>query len=69
LVDTDGPNKEVLPGDWRAQNALLDSSAAINPGARYSKAGQKVRLYLEQYVNTIGAVTGKMTKYEDKPTH
>jgi hypothetical protein len=26
-------------------------------GARYSKAGQKVRLY------------DKMTKYEDKPTH
>jgi hypothetical protein len=65
LVDTDGPNNEVLPGDWRAQNVLLDSAAAMNPsgeGARYSKAGQKVRLYLEQYVNTIGAVTWQNDK-------
>jgi hypothetical protein len=47
LVDTDGPSNEVLPGDWRAQNVLLDSAAAMNPsgdGAKYSKAGQKVRL-------------------------
>jgi hypothetical protein len=59
LVDTDGPNNEVLPGHWRAQNVELDNAAAMNPsgdGARYSKAGQKLRLYLKQYVNTIGAV-------------
>jgi hypothetical protein len=50
LVDTDGPNNKVLPGDWRAQIVLFDSAAAMNPtgdGARYSKAGHKVRLYLE----------------------
>jgi hypothetical protein len=37
----------------------------MNPsgdGARYSKAGQKVRLYLEQYVNTIGAVRWQKDK-------
>jgi hypothetical protein len=31
----------------------------MNPsgeGVKYSKAGQQVRLYLEQYVNTVGAV-------------
>jgi hypothetical protein len=65
LVDTDGPINEVLPCDWQAQNVLLNSAAAMNPSskrARYSKAGQKVRLYLEQYVNTIGAVTWQNDK-------
>jgi hypothetical protein len=65
LVDTDGPNNKVLPGDWRAQNVLLDSTAAMNPsrdGGRYSKAGLKVRLYLEQYVNTIGAVVWQIDR-------
>jgi hypothetical protein len=30
LIDADGPNNKVLPGDWWAQNVLLDSAAAIN---------------------------------------
>jgi hypothetical protein len=45
LVDTVGLNNKVLPGDWQAQNVLLDSAAAMNPSgdeARYSKAGQKL---------------------------
>jgi hypothetical protein len=49
----------VTPGAWRANNVQLDSAAVMNPsgeGVKYSKAGQQVRLYLEQYVNTVGAV-------------
>jgi hypothetical protein len=65
LVDTDGHKNKVLPSDWQAQNLVLDSAAAMNPscdGARNSKAGQKVRLYLEQYVNIIGAVMWQKDK-------
>jgi hypothetical protein len=42
----------------------LDSAAAMNPygdGARFSKAGLKVRLYL--YVKSIGTVTWQNEKY------
>jgi hypothetical protein len=31
LVDTDGPNYEVLPDEWRAHHVQLDRAEAMNP--------------------------------------
>ena len=55
-VDQDGPDHNIIPGGWRANNPLLDGIDNIR-GNRDTRAAKAQRQYLTAYVNSpAGAV-------------
>lgn len=55
LLDREGDNHELLPGEWRQEGVMHEMDQVAGP-TLVNRRAKKQRIYLKNYVNTVAAV-------------